>query len=102
MDKEMGLGELLAWLLYLVAFILPLNTLTVGSAVLVLSQVYFVVAAARSGKKVTRPEIPGGFLILNVGFILIEVSWEIVQVLSMVTALILILWGIKLTFEVEE
>ncbi|MBP1912295.1 hypothetical protein [Thermococcus stetteri] len=74
MDKEMGLGELFTWLLYIVTFILPLNMLTVESTVLVLSQVYFVVAAARSGKNVARPEIPGGFLILNVGFILIEVS----------------------------
>ena len=99
---DQSLGELITWLLYLMAFLLPLNTMREETVLLVVGEAYFVVTVARTGRKVTLPEMAGGFLILNTALLLLDLSWEVLQVLSILLTSIFILWGIKLTLGVKE
>lgn len=99
--EEMSLSELMALLLYLMAFILPTSSLTTPALVLVTAELYFVVSAARAGRNVLRPEIPAGLLILNGSSMGVREWWELYWVFVLVSTLTFILWGLKVSLEVE-
>ncbi len=100
-SHEIGLEELLTWLLYLMVIILPSTSLTATGTVLVTAEVYFVISAARAGRNVLRPEIPAGMLILNAGFMSIDIPWELRGALVVLSTLTFILWGLRVTLEVK-
>jgi hypothetical protein len=101
MGREMSLEELLTWLLYLFLVVLPINSMNAENGLLLLVEVYFVISAARAGRNVVRPELPAGLLILNLGFMVLDVGYEMRAALVMLTTIAFILWGIKITLEVK-
>ncbi len=98
---EMSLPELITLLLYLMAVLLPTSSLTAPAIVLVTAEFYFVISAARAGRNVLRPEIPAGLLILNGSSMGVREWWELYWVLVVVSTLTFILWGLKVSLEVE-
>ncbi|WP_167900312.1 hypothetical protein [Thermococcus sp. LS1] len=100
-SENLGLEELMVWMLYLVAFLPFFVSVTAGGALLVLAEVYFVLVLAKNGRDVIQLPVPGGFILLNAVLIWSDMSWEIRHVLTALATLTFILWGIKLSTEVK-
>lgn len=100
-SDEVGLSELITLLLYLMAVLLPTSSLTAPAVVLVTAELYFVISAARAGRNVLRPEIPAGLMILNGASMAAGEWWELYWVFVLVSTLTFILWGLKVSLEVE-